>query len=209
MSRVFRTLAFLALFGSSVAAQDENPWYVSLGAGFTGVVDSDGPTGQDISFDEGYSLNLGIGRTIWRREGFRGGLHGEVLLNNFDVDEDDAAALSLSSEKTESVSFFLNATGDWSLAPQFGIYGAIGVGFAANITADGFDQPGPFTLQDDSVFAWQAKAGFKYGLGNGPDLNLGYRFVSFDGAEITSLTSESFDLELDQHIFEVVLNWGI
>jgi len=210
MSRAFRCLAVLSLLGTSLTAQEQkNPWYATFGAGFHGASDSDGPSGSTLSYDPGYSLNFGVGRDLIAWKGGRFGIHGEVLFNSFEIDDQGVSANNLSSSHAQNLSLMVSGVADLYLSPQFGVYGGVGVGYAAQIQFDGLDQPGPFTQEEDSAFAMQARAGFKYGLGGGYDVALGYRYFRMDSIEISSLSSQSFDLELDQHIFEVVLHWGL
>ncbi len=208
MSRVFRTLAVLSLLGTSIAAQERSPWYATFGTGYHAASDTDGPAGSTLGFDGGYSLSFGVGRDLINTGSKRFGVQGEILFNSFELSDEDVAAQSLSSERAENLSLMFSGIADFQLSPQFGVYAGVGVGYAAKVSVDGLDQPGPFTLEDDSAVAFQLKAGFKYGLGGGYDMGMGYRYFRMDAVEVSSLSSQSFDLEFDQHIFEVVLHWG-
>ena len=210
MSPAFRCLAVLSLLGTSLTAQEQrNPWYATFGGGYHSASDSDGPAGSTLSYEGGYSLNLGVGRNLFDWDGGRLGIQGEVLFNSFEIDKADVSANSLSSGHAQNFSFMFSGVADLYLSPQFGVYGGVGIGYSAQIEFEGLDQPGTYTLEDDTAIALQARAGFKYGLGGGYDVGLGYRYFRMDSIEISSLSSQSFDLELDQHIFEVVLHWGL
>lgn len=218
MSRALRTLAVLSVLGSGVAAQDNrswaatdpSSWFATFGAGFLAAGDTEGPVDNPVlSFDPGYSVSLGLGKYFLESRGLRAGLHGEILFNSFALSDDEVASLSLSSDKTENLTFMISLVGDFYLAPQFAIYLGGGVGYTSRLSIDGLDAPGTYTLEDDSVFSGQFRTGFKYALGGGYDMNLGYRYFRMAPAEISTQSSGSFDLDFDQHIIEVVMHWGL
>jgi opacity protein-like surface antigen len=218
MSRAFRTLAVLSVLGSGIAAQDDSSWFATdraswfatFGAGLVSTADTEGPMSGDtdsLSYDPGYSVNLGLGKYLIQTTGFRGGVHGEILFNSFEFSNQTVDTLDLGSDRVENLTFMLSAVGDFYLAPQFSVYLAGGVGYTSRISIDGLDAVNN-TLLDESVISAQFRTGFKYALGSGYDVGLGYRYFQMDTVEIDTNSSEIFGLDFKEHIIEVVLHWG-
>jgi len=215
MSRAFRTLAVLSVLGSGVAAQDDSSWFATdrgswfatFGAGLVGAADTEGPSDSSLSYDPGYSVNLGLGKYLIQTTGFRGGVHGEILLNSFEFTNVSVADASLGSDRVENLTFMLSAVGDFYLAPQFSVYLGGGVGYTARISIDGLEA-GNTELLDDSAISAQFRTGFKYALGGGYDVDLGYRYFQMDTVEVDDLGGTVFGLDFKQHIIEIVLHWG-
>ena len=208
--RVLRTLVLLSLLLASAAdAQDASKYYVTLGGGALFATDADGTPVGTISFDAGYSLNAGIGRQIYRGDGVAFDLHAEVLFNSQQINDDDVENNSLSSDQAESLSWMLSGIFDFYLAPQFSFYLGAGAGWASSIEFQAFDQPGNFRLEDDNGFAYQGRAGFKYGLGGYTDVSLGYRFFSIESVDIIPLAGPNSELDYDRHVVEIVMSWSL
>ncbi len=202
----------LALLGSTVAAHDEkDPWYVQFGLGALFSDKAEDVPGGNIEFDPGYALSLGFGYRICQGEHFGFDAQLEALYTDFKVDEGDLNAIaSAIDDDAGALAWMVNGIAEWYFTRQFAIYGGVGVGWASSIEYDAWDS-GNLNVEDDSGLAFQGMFGFLYNLGGTYDVMLGYRYFRTESIEIDDLTpgEPSSDIEVGQHIAEIVLRWGL
>lgn len=185
-------------------AQDS--WYLRATGGFVTTESSDGPD-EEIDFDEGYLLSLGIGHRFGASEtgvGFALELEGVWT----DQDADDDGALQAVTDVTVAGAL-LNGMVDFRFADHFSIYGGAGIGAAwldIGTASDGIDD---FDDEDGPFLAWQARAGLAWSFTESLSLHVGYRFLNVDDAELDNGAGDSsFDLETQQHVLEAGLLFG-
>lgn len=185
----------------------EKRTYLRATVGLTSTADSDGPD-EDIEFDEGYLLSLGVGHRFGAREtglGFALELDGVWT----DQDADDTGALQAVRDVTVAGAL-IDGVVDYRIGDQITLYGAGGIGAAwldVGTVSDGFND---FDDEDGPFLAWQLKAGLAWNFGESTALHVGYRFLNVDDAEIDDgLGGSSFDLETRQHVLELGLLFGI
>jgi opacity protein-like surface antigen len=187
--------------------RNEKRTYVRVTGGITTTEDSDGPD-EDVEFDEGYLLSLGLGHRLGARET---GLGFALELDGFwsDQDADDEGVLQAVTDVT-AAGVLANGVVDYRLADQFTLYGAAGIGAAwldIGTASDGINE---FDDEDGPFLAWQLKAGVAWNFGENTALHLGYRFLNIDDAEIDDgIGDADFDLQTQQHVLELGLLFGI
>jgi len=122
-----------------------------------------------------------------------------------DQDADDDPPLEAVRDITVAAAL-LNAIVDFSIAENWAIYAGGGVGAAWLDIGTESDNLHDFNEDDGPFLAWQGKAGLRWFTTDSLSLNLGYRFLNVDDAEIDDdIGNSSFDLETQQHILEVGL----
>jgi len=184
----------------------ESSYYVRVTGGFVTTESSDGPS-EEIDFDEGYLLSLGLGHRFGASEngvGFAVELEGVWT----DQDADDEGALQAVTDVTVAGAL-LNGIVDFRFADQLSIYGGAGIGAAwldVGTASDGVDD---FDDEDGPFLAWQARAGLAWSFSESLSLHVGYRFLNVDDAELDNGAGDSsFDLQTQQHVLEAGLLFG-
>lgn len=181
--------------------------YFRITGGLVTTEDSSGPD-EDIEFDEGYLISVGLGHRLGANTT---GLGFALELDGIWTDQDASDSGTLQAVSDVSVlGALINGVVDFRLADQFTIYGAGGVGAAWMNVGTNSDSINDFEDDDDGPFlAWQLKAGIAWNFGASTALHLGYRFLNVDDAEIDDgIGDASFDLETQQHVLEVGLIFG-
>ncbi|HTF88645.1 MAG TPA: outer membrane beta-barrel protein [Planctomycetota bacterium] len=175
-----------------------------LTGGFVTTKDSNGPSGEDTDFDEGYLLSIGIGERLGHITSTVGiGLELEGVFT--DQDASTTGGLQAVNDLTVAGAL-LNAVIDIPIAERFAIYGVAGAG-AAWLDSD---TAGNFEEDDGPFLAWQLKAGVEWRFATSTSLHFGYRFLNVDDAEIDDdVNNVSFDLETRQHVLEAGLIFGV
>lgn len=190
---------------SAVARRhDGSPWYLRVNGGLVTTEESSQGS-EEIDFDEGFLLALAVGQRVTSGEhAVNFNMEIEGLFT--DQDADDDGVLQAVNDVTVMAAF-LNGMLTVDLAERFAFYGGAGIGpgWLDIGTESGFDdEDGPF-------LAWQARAGFAWRFAESTALELGYRFVNIDDAEVDDggVGNTSFDLETQQHGLEVGLCFGL
>ena len=183
---------------------DITGWYIAGGFGTTTTTDSDGPS-EDIEFDEGWAVPFAIGCHHTGDVSDRWSWDFELEGLYTDQDADDDPPLEAVRDITVAAAL-LNAIVDFSIAENWAIYAGGGVGAAWLDIGTESDNLHDFNEDDGPFLAWQGKAGLRWFTTDSLSLNLGYRFLNVDDAEIDDdIGNSSFDLETQQHILEVGL----
>jgi opacity protein-like surface antigen len=194
---------------SAAALADEarRGTYFHVGAGLVTMEESDGPD-EEIDFDEGYMITLGIGHR-WAdalEDELAFGAELEGIWTDQDADDDPPIQ---ALRDITVIAVMLNGLLDYQFTEAFGLYGGAGIGTAWMDIGTESDSFNDFEDEDGPFLAWQAKAGLQ--LWTSPSLawNLGYRFLNIDDVEIDDdLGGAEFDLETTQHILELGASFG-
>lgn len=189
------------------AAEDEGgPWYFRINGGFVSTEDSDGPD-EDIDFDEGYLVAAAIGQRMSSGpQAINFDLELEAVWTDQDVDEN--GPIQALSDVTV-LGFLLNGILDFRLGERLSLYGGGGIGAAWLDAGTESDALNDFDEEDGPFLAWQAKAGLMWRFARSTSLQLGYRFLNVDDAEIDDdLGNASFELETQQSVLEAGLRFG-
>ncbi len=200
-------LAPLPLQDASEAhAHTQNSYYLRLTGGLVTTQNSDGP-GEEIDFDEGYLLSVGIGHRFGASET---GLGFGLELDGIWTDQDASSSGTLQAVRDVNVAgALLNGVVDFRIADRFTVYGAGGLGVAWLDVGTSSDSLNDFSDEDGPFLAWQLKAGVAWSFTDDLALHFGYRFLNIDDAQIDDgIGDSSFDLQTQQHVLEIGLIFG-
>jgi opacity protein-like surface antigen len=180
----------------------ENGLYLQFNGGLTTTTDSDGP-GEEINFDEGFALSGAIGSRFGANDGNATAFDLEFEVIYTDQDADDEGLL----ESVTDVTVFgglVNGIFDFALGQSASLYAGGGIGASMLEVGTESDALNDFEEEDGPFLTWQLKGGVRYWASQHVALNLGYRFLNVDDAEIDDdLGSAEFDLQTEQHIVEL------
>ena len=194
-------LAFLAAAASDARAQLSLPdFYIAAGAGGTVLEDTD-VRSPLLDFETepfpGYTLNgaLGLDFGLLRVE-------GEVYHSRYSIDDINSAGFDTNAEGSfKTLAGMANIFIDIPV-PFVNPFIGAGIG-RARVDADDIRfQNVDIVDDDDTVTAWQARAGFAFGILPLTDLTLGYRYFVTDdlnldnGVDVDKLKSHSVELGL-------------
>jgi len=179
-------------------------WYVRANGGFVTTTNSDGP-GEEIDFDEGWLAGLAIGKRLTSGDGPSDfALELEGVWTQQDADTNPALA------DVTSIGGFLNGVFDFRLTERFSLYAGGGIGATWMDVGTNSDAVNDFDDEDGPFLSWQLKAGVWWSLTSHTRLGLGYRFLNVDDNEIDDNNSTaSFDLETEQHVIELGLEFAL
>ena len=181
---------------------ERGKWYLQGGGGLVTTQDSDGPD-EDIEFDEGYLVSLALGHRFGSDDDNPLAFDLELESVWTDQDADNEGLLEAVSDVTQ-LGFFLNGLGEVRLARVLGLYAGGGLGLSLLDIGTESDSLNDFNEEDGPFFAWQAKGGLRWWTSDKVSLNVGYRFLNVDDAEIDDdLGDAEFDLETQQHMLEL------
>ena len=158
--------------------------------------------GRNTSFDTGFGISGAIGRDLSR---FLTG-----ALTNFRGEFELAYAESgienrFGNPEIRSTAYMANLYHDLQSADPHGKfipYVGVGVG-AVSVNCEGIG----LTDDDDTVFAYQVRAGLGYRIRPDLRLSVGYRFFDAADADFRSATGR-FDSEFRSHAVEAGLNYA-
>ena len=205
-------IALLLTTTSAWAHGEEGKYYVQFGVGpvFSDPVDNVPDGAGTIDFDTGYAASLAFGRHVPFSERFGLNVEVEGYYQYFTVDEKDILAIpSAVEDDATALVFFLNGLLEWHFTPTFSIYGGGGIGWANSVDYDAWDS-GSLNQVDKDALAYQGRFGFDYALGDDYDVLLGYRYFRTDAIEIEDTTSsDTTEIDIGQHVLELVFRWGL
>jgi len=200
------TSAWLPSATQDGTRDDTSPWYWSLGASFVTTRSSDGPS-EEINFDDGWGLQVALGRRI----------HGDSeadLAFDFEVEglytdqEADSDGGPLNDLNTAAI--MLNGLGALPVGEraEFFFGGGLGLGWLdVGTRSDGLSS---FDDEDGPFFAWQLRAGLRFDVAETTQLEVGYRFLNIDDAQVDDGIGDSdFDLKTEQHSLGVSVRFGV
>ncbi len=201
---------FLLFFGTQAAAQPS--LYTSLRAGASLLVDgklSNSPSGLDAEaeYEDGLIISGALG-VMWDN-GFRA--EGEISYSLQDVaklnvtNPGNVTGLTANAEdvtgEISSFELMANIAYDFHPLGKGSPYFMAGIG-TAQITMDGLKFRNSGIVNDEAwVFAYQAGAGFRFGLMENLSLDLGYRYFSTVDIELKDSAGDKFDFEYERHTF--------
>lgn len=193
-------VAGLALSAGSARAADYEGAYISLGAGWNVLLDSDtrSPVGvtNEIDFDDGFAGTGAVGYATGT--GWRGELEVGYRDNDVDAISGVGAAAPFTGDfSTWSImgNLLYDFNTGWALTPYLGA----GVGMA-RISADNVGTVLTTSINEsDSVIAYQGIAGLSYALTPRLDLDLSYRFFGTDDPDFESRAGVTGEGEYHSH----------
>ncbi|MCS6626428.1 porin family protein [Roseibacterium beibuensis] len=198
------TLVLAAIAAGAMAtpalAQDASSNYVqiNLGASVAGDVDLDVTVGPD-TFSGEADFETGAFGSITAGFGLEGGfaVEGELLLLTSDIDTDaaDAALGAPLDANVESYAAMVNAVYNFQAGGMSPYVGA-GVGFGNAKYRLGGES------EDDMGIAWQVKAGVVIPSSETLSWDIGYRFVSLPGFELSE-PGASVEADGSAHVVSV------
>jgi opacity protein-like surface antigen len=127
-----------------------------LTGGLVTTADSDGP-GEDIEFDEGYLISIGLGHRFGASQtGLGFALELDGIWTDSDVSDDGV----LQDFQDVSVAgALIDGVVDFRFADQLSVYGAAGISAAWLDIGTNSDSVNGFDDEDGPFLAWQVKAG--------------------------------------------------
>ncbi len=167
------------------------------------------PFNNDLDFDEGFSVGGEIGYSLSKHD------LGVDLLRNMRIglevsyasnDNDTLSGSGAFTDETSALAGMFNLYYDQDTGTPWKPYIGAGVG-VANIDFEGQTLGGQRVDDDDTVFAYQARAGIGYELSSTAVVSLGYRFFDTLDPEFDAQNGTSFDSEYRSHTVEVGLRY--
>lgn len=197
----------LAAQDPEASSDSSSDFYLRASGGFVTTSDSSGP-GEEIDFDEGYLLSLGIGRRLGASDG---GVGFALELDGLWTDQDVSDSGGLQAVTDLSVAgVLLDGIVDYRISERLSIYAGAGLGVAWLDVGTSSDSLSDFQDEDGPFLAWQGRAGFAWHFSESIALHVGYRFLNIDDAEVDDgVGDSSFELETQQHVLEAGLIFGL
>jgi len=181
-------------------------FYLRLTGGFTTLNDSSGPD-EDIDFDEGFLLSVGLGD---RLSASSNGVGFSLELDGVLTQQDANNQGTIDAVSDVSVAgALLDGILDFRLMDRLSLYAGAGIGLAWLDVGTKSDALHDFSDEDGPFLAWQAKAGLAWRFATTTSLHFGYRFLNIDDAEIDDgIGGASFNLQTEEHVLEAGLLFG-
>jgi len=186
----------------------QSDWYLQVGFQTVTTRSSDGPD-EEIDFDEGFAASLLLGRRFqWSEDGrlgFSGELEGIYSDQESETDEFFAAVRDVTG-----LSVLVNGVADYALTDRFALYGGGGLGLSLLDVGSENDDLDAFDDEDGPFLSWQAKAGLLFQATDSLVIDVGYRFLNIDDAEIDDSNGNAdFDLQTRQHMLGLGLRFDL
>jgi opacity protein-like surface antigen len=183
-----------------------SPWYVALRGGAVFADDTSFETlgtTVDTSYDTGGFVAGAVGyhfRNSWLRA------EAEIGYITSSVDSHDIAGVGTFSEDDASgdtSAFFGLASIYYDIPLNAPIKPFVGGGVgAADVSFEDHGTTATGTVLDDSAtaFAWHLSAGVGYELRENVALEVGYRYLAFEGVDLTALDGTETSIDVADHI---------
>lgn len=189
MKKVVVLTALLISCFAVGAMAAEGP-YLSGNLGVTMPTDSDvsgGGGSGELTYDAGFAIGAGLGYNFGA-----GRLEAEIGYKTADTDEIKADGFGSASIDGDMSVFSVMANGyiDLNASPTVKPYLMAGIGMA-NVAIDSSDLD---VDDDDDVFAYQAGAGVGFALSDKVTLDISYRYMGTEDADI-----DGADVEYGSH----------
>jgi opacity protein-like surface antigen len=185
----------------------ESPWYWSVGASFVTTRSAEGP-GEEIDFDEGWGLQLALGHRYFGATD--DGMMLDVELEGLYSDQESkSSGAPRPIDDLNTAAVMLNGLVALHIADETEFFLGAGIGLGWLDIGTRSDSLSSFDDEDGPFFAWQVKAGVRFALGSATDLEVGYRFLDIDDAEIDDGIGDlDFELATQQHSVGVTVRFG-
>jgi len=192
---------------ASIKDVDDSPWYWSLGASLVTTTSADGPADEDIDFDEGWGVQVAFGRRHYGDpdNALMFDLELEGLYTDQEPDSDGGPVNDLNT-----AAIMLNGLGALAVGESAEVFfgGGIGLGWLDIGTRS--DTLSSFDDEDGPFLAWQLRAGVRFDVAESTQIEVGYRFLNIDDAEIDDGIGDSdFDLKTKQHSLGLSVRFGV
>jgi len=185
----------------------ESPWYWSIGASLVTTQSADGPS-EEIEFDEGWGLQLALGRRCFGATD--DGMMLDLEFEGLYTDQEGAgSALTNPIGDLNTAALLLNGIVVLQIAEETEVFigGGLGLGWLDVGTQS--ESLSSFADEDGPFFAWQLRAGVRFDLGASTELELGYRLLNIDDADIEGSSGDlDFVLKTQQHSLGVSVRFG-
>ena len=197
------SLTVLLLALSQGAYAQSYKWYAAFGAGPSFLGDNDvSQAGLTLTgtFDTGAAGYGAVGAIF---NDFRAEGELFVSVNDFDTVEAGGAGASASGD-VSAVALMANGYYDFQTGSKWRPYVGGGIGFA-NVSINDLASLGFFLADDDdTVFAYQLKAGIAYQFSPRWEGTLGYRYFGTQDGDFTDSTGAAFTSDgLQEHVVEI------
>lgn len=180
-------------------------WYVQIGVQGVTTRNSDGPD-EEIDFNEGFAVPLLLGRRFSSETNENLGFAVELEGIYADQEADDSS----NGVDVTNVNVMVNGVVDYSLNEKVGIYGGAGVGLGWLDLGNQSDNLSNFEDEDGPFLSWQVKAGVLFQASETIGIDLGYRFLNTDDAELDDTNGNAqFDLETRQHMIGLGVRFDV
>jgi opacity protein-like surface antigen len=192
---------------SSPAVQDvdASPWYWSLGGSFVTTSSSDGP-GEEIDFDEGWGAQVAFGRRYYGDP--ENALMFDVEVEGLYTDQEPDRDGPLNDLNTAAI--MLNGLGAVAVGERTEVFFGGGVGLGWLDVGTESDSLTSFDDEDGPFFSWQVRAGLRFDVAETTQLEVGYRFLNIDDAEVDDGIGDSdFELSTEQHSLGISVRFGV
>jgi opacity protein-like surface antigen len=185
----------------------ESLFYLSVGASIVTTRPSDGPN-EEIDFDEGWGLQAAFGRRVF-------GSPADTVMLDLEVEglytdqesDDDGANRPIDDLNTAGV--LVNGLAAFQVAGETELFAGAGLGVAWLDVGTQSDSLSSFDDEDGPFLAWQLRTGIRFAVGETTAIEVGYRFLNIDDAEVDDGIGDSdFELETQQHSLGVNVRFG-
>lgn len=210
-----------AAFVPTARADDDRPpafdmsgVYLELRGGALFLDDAESDIGATIDFDTGYLVSGAIGYSFDNIERFGPGFWNNVSIEIegfYGENENDEIAnfIGLSGsldEQTTATGGMVNVYYESETGTDWRPYVGVGIG-VANVELEARLNGLSIVDDDDTVFAYQARAGVRYELTPNTRISVGYRFFETADPEFNLSGGGSFETEYQSHTVEVGLRY--
>lgn len=182
--------------------------YIELRGGANFMTDADnssggsGPFATDTDFDTGFTVGLAIGYSFANQARYGRGLWNNVRVElEAGYNENDINGTATNAEISVN-NYMFNAYYDFSTGGRLRPFIGGGVG-VARVEVDGVS----LSDDDDTVLAFQGRAGLSYEISRNFLISLGYRYLNTSDPDFRTSTGTSFESETESHAVEVGLRY--
>jgi opacity protein-like surface antigen len=187
---------------------EPSPWYWTIGADVTTTRPSDGPD-EEIDFDEGWAAHVAVGYRFFGATD--DAMAWDVELEGFYTDqESDDDAPGRPIQDINSTGLLVKGLANFQVARSAELFAGVGLGMSWLDIGTGGDSFNDFDDDDGPFLTWTVHAGVRFDVSEAVDLELGYRFLNIDDAEIDDegIGDADFDLQTRQHLLGLSLRFG-
>ncbi|MDX1431755.1 MAG: outer membrane beta-barrel protein [Gammaproteobacteria bacterium] len=194
--------ALLLTLSQSAAAQTYD-WYSAAGAGLSFLSDTDSSQGGFTITSEFATSGAGYGAVGRVFDSFRAEAEVFVSVNEFDKLQGGGLSVGASGN-VQTIAFMANGYYDFSTGSKWRPYIGGGIGVASVAVNDLEAQGILIADDDDTVFAYQLKAGVAYQFTERWEGTLGYRYFGSDDGDFVDSSGAAFTSDgLELHVVEI------
>ncbi|QDV09097.1 hypothetical protein Poly30_46540 [Planctomycetes bacterium Poly30] len=189
-------------------ASTHSDYYFQVGFQTVTTRSSDGPD-EEIDFNEGWAVPILVGKRFSSDSNENLGFAIELEGIYSDQEADDDGALRAVRDVT-GINVLLNGVVDYSFSESVGVYGGAGIGLGFLDIGTESDGISSFDDEDGPFLSWQLKAGMLFQASETIGIDLGYRFLNTDDAQLDDTNGNaSFNLQTRQHMIGLGLRFDV